>query len=92
MSAEHLAVWHWELPPDDRFNLAMPIGTEFLYSDLKLGVPCIWCRVRVTIPQLEVRARFRMVSTGSTGACGKYLGSFHFDRGRTVTHLFSEDL
>lgn len=90
MNAEHLAVWHWELPAEDRFKLSMPIGAEFLYADLKHGMPYIWCRVRVSAPAVSVR--FRLVGTGSIGACGKYLGSFHFKRDSTVLHLFSEEL
>ena len=86
-------IWKFETPFDSKFMLRMPKGAEILcvQQDQKTMIPCIWVLV---CPENEIEERsFELYGTGHNihydmGIERKYLGTYQYQRGEFVGHLF----
>jgi len=90
-------IWKFSTLPDNSFKevftLRMPKGSEILtlQSDQKNNVPTIWALVE---PDAELEDRtFELYGTGhpihyDMGVERKYIGTYQYQRGEFVGHLF----
>ena len=87
------AVWKFETPFEDKFSLQMPKGSEILsvQQDQKTMIPCIWALV---YPENEKEERFfELFGTGhpihnDMGIERKFVGTYQYQRGEFVGHIF----
>jgi hypothetical protein len=83
------AVWKFEIPIQDRFELQMPAGAEIVHVEVQAGNACLWALVE---PERGAELRvFYLRGTGRRVEPGlRHLGSFLLHRGEFVGHLFEE--
>ena len=83
-----MVVWKYELVADDYVWLMMPPGAEPLAVALQGDRVCLWARVDPKAGR--VKHRFRIAGTGHPLAAdvGRYVGTFHMDKGALVFHVF----
>jgi hypothetical protein len=74
------------------FSIEMPKNTELLYVDLDMdNTPCIWGLV---YPEENKETRqFELFGTGhiipnDMGICRKYIGSYRYQNGEFIGHVF----
>ena len=86
-------IWKFETPFEDKFKLEMPKNAEILcvQQDKKTFKPCIWAIVD-TENKTEERF-FELFGTGNhmhgdMGVDRKYLGTYQYQKGEFVGHLF----
>ena len=92
-SASPRAIWKYEIPLSDRFEIDMPRSSVFLSVDLDSdGKPCLWALV---MPHWDYDIRrFQLFGTGQPVLgleLGRYVGSFVLPSDGLVFHLFAED-
>ena len=87
------AIWKFETPFDEIFKIEMPKNAEILcvQQDKKTFIPCIWAMVE-TENEKEERF-FELFGTGTAiyedmGIGRKYLGTYQYQKGEFVGHLF----
>lgn len=86
-------IWKFETSFAHKFLLEMPKGAEILcvQQDQKTGKPCIWAMVD---SQNEKEERFfELIGTGNPisvdmGIDRKYIGTYQYQNGEFVGHLF----
>lgn len=86
-------IWKFETPFEEKFTLEMPKGSEILsiQRDEKTSKPCIWALV---YPENEKEERtFELFGTGHSihndmGVSRKYVGTYQYQRGEFVGHVF----
>lgn len=80
-------VWKFELPVDDEFTLALPLGAKLLHVAAQRDKPCLWALVDDDMP-----TRPRSFQTRGTGhdadEVGDYLGTYQLRGGAFVGHVF----
>jgi len=88
-------IYKYETPFKDNFSLKMPIGAEILLvqQDQKTMKPCIWALVYPDNPQEE--RFFEMFGTGIPihnymVIRRKYIGTYQYQHGEFVGHLFEQ--
>ena len=76
----------------DKFEIKMPKNTQLLYVDIDANnLPCIWGLV---YPHEEKETRyFELFGTGHTipndmGIERKYVGSYRYQKGEFIGHIF----
>lgn len=86
-------IWKYETPFAENFVIAMPAKAEILcvQQDQKTNKPCIWALVD-SDNELEKRY-FELFGTGHELPVGmgferKYLGTYQYQKGEFVGHLF----
>lgn len=86
-------IWKFETPFLDKFKIDMPKESEILcvQQDQKTFKPCIWAMVN-TDNEKEER-HFELFGTGNNmhndmGVYRKYLGTYQYQKGEFVGHLF----
>jgi hypothetical protein len=84
-----LAVWKFEVPVRDRFEIEMPVGARLLTVQTQNGRPHLWALVN---PHAETETRvFWVMGTGHQAADldgAEYVGTFQMLGGQYVWHLF----
>lgn len=86
-------IWKYETPFDRNFEIEMPKGAEILavQSDEKTNWPCIFALV---YPDNEKETRyFELFGTGNhihndMGVSRKYLGTYQYQKGEFIGHIF----
>jgi hypothetical protein len=86
-------IWKYETPLEDEFVITMPKGAEILciQQDQKTFKPCIWAMVETeNVPEKRF---FELFGTGKLvyfdmGIDRKYLGTYQYQKGEFVGHLF----
>ncbi|HNH30443.1 MAG TPA: hypothetical protein PKU71_13570 [bacterium] len=86
-------IWKFETPFKDKIIINMPKNAEILcvQQDQKTLKPCIWAMVEI---ENEVEERyFELFGTGheiytDMGVVRKYLGTYQYQNGEFVGHLF----
>ena len=90
-------IWKFSTLPNNRFEekftLNMPKGAEILtvQTDQKDNIPCIWALVN---PENETEERyFELFGTGhdvhfGMGVDRKYIGTYQYQKGEFVGHIF----
>ena len=86
-------IWKFEIPFEDKFTIKMPKSAEILcvQQDQKTFKPCIWAMVE-SENELEERY-FELFGTGhpihtDMGIERKYLGTYQYQKGEFVGHIF----
>lgn len=86
-------IWKFETFFSEKFKILMPKDAEILcvQQDKKTFKPCIWAMVK-TENELEERY-FELFGTGNEiyqdmGIDRKYLGTYQYQNGEFVGHLF----
>lgn len=86
-------IWKFETPFENRFKIIMPKDAEILslQQDQKTFKPCIWALVE-SENELEERF-FELFGTGhpinvDMGIDRKYIGTYQYQNGEFVGHLF----
>ena len=86
-------IWKFETPFEEIFTLEMPKGAEILsvHRDEKTNIPCI---LALVYPENEKEKRtFELFGTGQSihtdmGISRKYVGTYQYQRGEFVGHVF----
>jgi len=86
-------IWKFETPFDGKFTIGMPFGAEILtvQQDQKTNRICIWALVNTeNSPQDRT---FELFGTGhkihgDMGIERKYIGTYQYQNGDFVGHLF----
>lgn len=85
-----VAVWKYPIPVQGAFELRMPRGARILTAQMQRDQPMVWALVDTEAPP-EIRC-FELIGTGESTATAfdrlSFVGSFQFDDGRFVSHLF----
>lgn len=88
-----IAVWMYQLPGDDVFELELPAGAKLLHFDNQGGKPTLWAQVVAEMPM--VRRKFRFAGTGHPLVPDDaplhdlvHIGTAQFGEGLLVFHLF----
>jgi hypothetical protein len=83
-----IRVLKYQLPPDDEFELELPIETKILYVTVQRDIPCMWCEVDDRLPN-EVRS-FVVYGTGQPipEMNLKYIATYTTHNVTYVFHLF----
>lgn len=81
-----MIVYKYELPTDDRVELALPQGAELLTVGVQDDKLMLWARIDPSEP--TVHRRFRVAGTGHPAATGTYVGTAMLYNGRLVLHVF----
>lgn len=86
-------IWKFETPFEYNFKIQMPKNAEILciQQDQKTMKPCIWAMVD-TENETEERF-FELFGTGHDIHCDmgidrKYLGSYQYQKGEFIGHIF----
>ena len=86
-------IWKFETPFEENFLIQMPTQSEILsvQQDQKSMKPCIWALVYPDNPKEE--RCFELFGTGNTinndmGIERKYVGTYQYQRGEFVGHIF----
>jgi hypothetical protein len=87
------AIYKYEIPVRDNFELMLPVGAKILcvQVDQKNGKPHIWAIVYPSAT--KTMHYFELFGTGwgisdSMGTERKYIGTFQLDNGDFIQHLF----
>jgi DNA-directed RNA polymerase subunit RPC12/RpoP len=87
-------IYKYPLPIDDEIEISMPEGSEILAVHTQVNylkeTPCIWAIVDTDAPLTTRRLCIRGTGRTFRGNEGKYIGTFQFDNGALVFHLFEE--
>lgn len=85
-----LIVYKYPVPPDDAFDLDLPVGARILTFQTQRDDACLWCLVDPKAPT-ETR-RFRLAGTGHAIDIPPerlvYVATVQFHGGALVFHLF----
>lgn len=86
-------IWKYETPFKEKFSINMPQNAEILsvQQDEKTNIPCIWAMVDTENPKEE--RYFELFGTGMNiysdmGVERKYVGTYQYQRGEFVGHIF----
>lgn len=86
-------IWKFETPFEENFSLQMPTHSEILsvQQDQKTLIPCIWALVYPN--NLKEERFFELFGTGNPinndmGIERKYIGTYQYQRGDFVGHIF----
>jgi hypothetical protein len=86
-------IWKFEAPFENKFTIKMPVGGQILCVQLdeKTNIPCIWALVDSAAEKGE--RVFELFGTGNPinndmGVVRKYIGTYQYQRGEFVGHLF----
>lgn len=86
-------IWKFETPFEDKFTIQMPTSSEILcvQQDKKTMKPCIWAMVYPNNPNEE--RFFELFGTGhpihnDMGIDRKYIGTYQYQNGEFVGHIF----
>jgi len=87
-----MTIWKYETSFDGQFIIKMPKDAEILcvQRDEKTSIPCIWALVN---PENEEELRhFELYGTGhsipNVGVNRNYIGTYQYQKGEFVGHLF----
>lgn len=82
------AVWKYEVPVRNRFELEMPAGARIVSLQLQYDRPVLWAVVDPEAP--KVTRMFGVVGTGTVVdfKLPKHIGTFQLHGGKTVLHVF----
>ena len=71
----------------DRQTVKLPYGSTILSIAVQNGIACLWARVDARQPLVD--REFLLIATGGqVEPSARYIGTFYFDEGRFVFHLF----
>jgi len=86
-------IWKYQIPFEDKIKLDIPSGHKILcvQLDKKTNSPCIWVQVNPYNPKETVY--LEMFGTGNPihndiGISREYIGTFQYQNGEFVGHLF----
>lgn len=86
-------IYKYETPFEPKFTIKLPKGAEILcvQQDQKTNIPCIWAMIE-TENEPEERY-FELFGTGRGVYCDmgierKYIGTYQYQKGEFVGHLF----
>jgi len=84
-------IWKFETPFESTFKLDLPEDARILcvQRDKKTSIPCIW--VLLETNDVKVERQFILYGTGhsiNTNVEMKYIGTYQYQNGEFVGHLF----
>ncbi len=85
-------IWKFNTPFKEKFQVVMPIGAKLRFVGLdKDNIPCIWAEVNTM--EAEEERFFELIGTGNdmTGDMGierKYVGSYRYQNGEFIGHIY----
>jgi hypothetical protein len=84
------AVYKYEVPPTDIFELDLPIGAEILSFQCQRDHPMLWALVD-TLQECKITRRFRLAGTGHSIDPKfnlQYIGTCKMAEDSLIFHLF----
>lgn len=86
-------IWKFKTPFESKFSIEMPTNSEILsvQLDKKDNTPCIWALVYLDNPKED--RFFELFGTGhyianDMGIDRKYIGTYQYQKGEFVGHIF----